>query len=57
MYSKSLQKKFDIKGKAICFTKLESLTFAICWMMVLNSFTPRLGEKVDVLGSGELQGA
>lgn len=59
MFENLLQKparKFDIKGKLVLFTKSESLTFAICWMIVLNSLTPRFGVKVDALGSGELQG-
>lgn len=53
---KECKKKFDIEGKQVLVTKPESLTFAICWMIALNSLTPRFGGKVDALGSGELQG-
>lgn len=47
----SREKKSDVNG---WLTEPESLTFAICWMIALNSLTPRFGMKVDALGSGKL---
>lgn len=42
--------------KKVWFTKPWSLTFAICWMIMLNSLTARFGVKADALGPGEVRG-